>query len=573
MSQKLFLIFLLLIPGTSFSQKIVPLNDLSFFDVGKNWKIVGTVSADLEKDGVINSERGEGVLLNSPTEKRKSNLFTNFEHGDMDISFEFMMAKHSNSGIYLQGRYEVQLLDSWGVQRPKYSDCGGIYAGSNFEGHAPLINASKAPGTWQKMEISFQAPRFDDAGNKIENAKFISVKLNGYPIQENIELSGPTGGAIGEETAKGPLMVQGDHGAVALKNIEYTDFTGVKPELQDITYTYYEGEVNDVRDFNFDKTQMIESNKTSYIDLSMTEKESGWGVVFEGKINILDANNYTFYTQAGGQSQLFIDGKEAIAKEWTRTFRDPRAGQSIQLSEGLHDFKLIYGKTDGWLKNGLGLFVTSENLRMKALHKGLETPVAAGGSPIYADADKVKLVRSFSQFGESVLTRVIHVGSPNNLHFAYNLENGALLKIWKGDFLDLSPMLNGRGNGTTVPRGAVLALSNTPNIDSENYRSRGYDIDKDGFPIFRYESDNNKILEKVWSEEGKIIKREIAVEGSIDFNIQGDAKISKIGDNLYEVNNKEFFIRIDQGGEQVGFSNSQLSARISNSKLTYSILW
>jgi hypothetical protein len=90
-----------------------------------------------------------------------------------------MMAKGSNSGIYLQGRYEVQLLDSWNVVNVKAGDNGGIYERWNddkpegqkgYEGHAPRQNASRAPGLWQHIKISFQAPRFNATGQKTENA-------------------------------------------------------------------------------------------------------------------------------------------------------------------------------------------------------------------------------------------------------------------------------------------------------------------------------------------------------------------------------------------------------------------
>ncbi len=142
----------------------VDLTNLDAFIVDKNWKIAGDVSADLTISENMTSDKGTGVLVNIPTPKKHSNLLTKAEYGDMDLELEFMMASHSNSGIYLQGRYEVQLLDSWGKVNPTYGDCGGIYQrrrkdGSQFEGHAPLINASKAPGTWQKMKISFQARR------------------------------------------------------------------------------------------------------------------------------------------------------------------------------------------------------------------------------------------------------------------------------------------------------------------------------------------------------------------------------------------------------------------------------
>jgi hypothetical protein len=126
--------------------------------------------------------------------------------------------------VYLQGRYEVQIFDSWGVEKPGFGDCGGIYQrgrdGERFEGHSPRENASRPPGEWQTFDIIFQAPRFDAAGGKTANARFVRVVHNGVVIHENVEVTGPTRAATFEdEKALGPLMLQGDHGPVAYRNI------------------------------------------------------------------------------------------------------------------------------------------------------------------------------------------------------------------------------------------------------------------------------------------------------------------------------------------------------------------
>ena len=72
--------------------------------------------------------------------------------------------------------------------------------------------------------IDFQAPRFDATGKKIANAKFIKVELNGQVLHEHVEMKGPTpAGVSGKESAKGPLMFQGDHGPVAYRNIKITE--------------------------------------------------------------------------------------------------------------------------------------------------------------------------------------------------------------------------------------------------------------------------------------------------------------------------------------------------------------
>src|SRR5690606_20858767 len=134
-----------------------------------------------------------------PEKGKNQHLFTAFEHGDIEIELDVMMPVHSNSGLYFQGRYEIQLFDSWAVYKPQHSDMGGIYhrwdnsrAEKGYEGHPPAINAAKAPGLWQHFKIIFHAPRFNAAGQKVNNAIFKEVWLNGVLIHENQEVTGPT---------------------------------------------------------------------------------------------------------------------------------------------------------------------------------------------------------------------------------------------------------------------------------------------------------------------------------------------------------------------------------------------
>jgi hypothetical protein len=155
-----------------------------------------------------------------------SNVFTEFEHGDLAAHIEFMIPKGSNSGIYFQSRYEIQVYDSFGVEKDKYPgiECGGIYPrwinNSEHEGHSPRINASLPPGQWQSFDVVFQAPKFDASGKKIANAKFVKVVHNGQLIHENIEVTGPTrAAAFEDEKTLGPILFQGDHGPIAYRNV------------------------------------------------------------------------------------------------------------------------------------------------------------------------------------------------------------------------------------------------------------------------------------------------------------------------------------------------------------------
>jgi hypothetical protein len=106
----------------------IPLNDLGAFrKTSANWRVAGGATVDRGRALALQSEPGTGVLVNSPTDAAKGHLFTTMEHGDIDLSLDVMLPKGSNSGIYLMGRYEVQLFDSWGTASPTFADMGGIY--------------------------------------------------------------------------------------------------------------------------------------------------------------------------------------------------------------------------------------------------------------------------------------------------------------------------------------------------------------------------------------------------------------------------------------------------------------
>jgi hypothetical protein len=141
--------------------------------------------------------------------------------GDFKLHVEFRVpymptAKgqaRGNSGVYVQGRYEVQVLDSYGLES-KDNDCGGIYGIA-----APKVNACKAPTVWQSYDIEFHSPKCVD-GKKTEMGR-ITVFHNGVKIHDDVKLTkdNTTAGLGGDPCTPGPIMLQ-DHGnPVQFRNI------------------------------------------------------------------------------------------------------------------------------------------------------------------------------------------------------------------------------------------------------------------------------------------------------------------------------------------------------------------
>lgn len=157
---------------------------------------------------------------------KTANLVSDEKFDSFELYLEFMVAKGSNSGVYLHGLYEVQIFDSFGYSGPlMVGDCGGIYERENGGGSPPALNASRPPGEWQSLRIWFQAPRFDASGKKVANARVLRVLLNNEVVQQNVDLPGPTVSAMKTpEAAINPIMLQGDHGPVAFRNIYIKSF-------------------------------------------------------------------------------------------------------------------------------------------------------------------------------------------------------------------------------------------------------------------------------------------------------------------------------------------------------------
>ena len=122
-----------------------------------------------------------------------------------------------NSGIFLQGRYEVQVLDSYDNKTYYHGQAGAIY-----KQHAPLVNASRKPGEWQLYDIIFHAPRFDAAGKLLQPGR-ITVLHNGVLVQDNVEILGTTSNRgkpkYGPHPLKQPLALQDHKNPVRFRNI------------------------------------------------------------------------------------------------------------------------------------------------------------------------------------------------------------------------------------------------------------------------------------------------------------------------------------------------------------------
>jgi hypothetical protein len=595
----LFVFFFSSVSAQFMKSKLQPLL-LNSFDAfqspSSNWKLVGAVQSAYQ-DTFLTTAKGSGIVYN---EYKRSiqfqpghHLVTKMEHGDMYFECDVMLPRKTNSGIYFQSRYEVQLNDSWGVKSPRYSDMGGIYErastdGKGFEGSSPMQNAAKAPGLWQHLEVSFEAPKFDKNGKKTTPAKFNFVKLNGVVIHENIFVSGPTRSAAFEnEKPYGPLMIQGDHGPIAIKNIKYAPQEVFNATLSDISYKYYEKTAQSLEEAA--KTKPTSQGKLNSLDGRVAQVRDNFFLIYDGKINVQVKDKYTFSMVFTGEGSLIIDGKTVINPEITTISRAGLTG-SIDLDGGTHSFQIWIKKYIDWERPGLALSVEKSNSRQIALHNVSGIPDRSPAPLISVEPQKeTEMIRSFMMQGDKKLTHIVSVGHPSKLHYAYDLMQGGVLKIWKGQFLNTTEMWNQRGEPQTAsPLGASIDLpGNSLIFENKNVKDsitalqyKGYTLSGIGNPTFKYEYKTFTLVDQILPNENATgFNRKIDVTGAgkekLMIRIAQGKNITPVGQGLYAIDNSTYYIQVTLGTlpKMDTYNNNVVLLMPASETIQYQLLW
>jgi hypothetical protein len=600
----------------------IPLDSFAEFEAtGANWVLASGISGDPRHSPELipSSTPGTGVLVNIAPKASGENLFTNWEHGDIELSFEFLMPQGSNSGVYLMGRYEIQLFDSWGVAEPSVHDCGAIYERWNetekrgYEGTAPTVNATRAPGLWQTMRLVFQAPRFNDNGKKTANARFLEVEQNGFLIHQNVEVTGPTRGAKWSlEAAMGPLQIQGDHGPVAFRNItkRLIDFR-TKVTVHNLQSSLLRKEES------VDQTIVATA---AYLDPGALGEPKNFTVTYTGQINAPNSGTYAFESDSSGTLNLEIGGSPAIV-----AFNSGVRSVPIQLEAGDHPFELKY--THGPRgRPSLALFAEGPHIarhqfgakprpgQMKSATitatdeeapapdtKKIQPPKEIMVSP---PADGVIVHRGFTPFDPRKRLYSIAVGSSTGVHYAYDFETATILRTWNGPFLDMIEFWDGRAQNQLIkPIGPSLTFHDKPtivllesgehgwpNLPEAQWLAKGYALDAKGQPTFFASLAGIEIEDRIEAASNpRRLERHLTLSGehtswmtaillaeAESITPSADRRSFTIGDRHYYLdlaadNTVEPFVRHINGRDQLILYPPKSARKDLN--LSYSLVW
>jgi sugar phosphate isomerase/epimerase len=323
-------------------------SNFSAWRQSSDWTMVADAFAHPRNENLLMVREGTGVIINGKRAKSPP-LVSKEEFGDCRGHIEFLIPKGSNSGFYIQCRYEIQILDDYGDANTPYpgGECGGIYprwdesrAIKSYDGHSPKVKASRPPGQWQSFDFIFRAAGFDSEGRKISNARILKMWQNGTLIHEDVELTGPTRGSMyADERAAGPILLQGDHGPVAFRNIKVTKIELDKMGLTNPFFAMDTGTIDEAHTSAKSQAEML--------------KELGYAGIGYWQMNPLQ--------KMTGQEEMLAELDKCSLKEYSAYFTIkleepkekylPPIESSIQL--------LINRKTSIWLAITSGSFQKS----------------------------------------------------------------------------------------------------------------------------------------------------------------------------------------------------------------------
>ena len=588
--------------GTVEIPETFPLQNLEFSSINEmpeNWILAERISL-INLDDTEFKVEGKGEIL--VNKKVGDHMILDLDHADIELEVDFMVPKGSNSGLYFQGRYEVQILDSWKNEVLTTADVGSIYPDFDEEanlpsnGSIPSVNASKAPGLWQKLRVVFRAPKFGKDGKKIANARFEEVYLNGYKIQDDVEVPKPTRSAMAfDEVGRGPLMIQGDHGPVAFQNLSYKKIGYDTISVSEINYKFYTGQkFNAIPDFT-NLTPSSEGIASSFENLQdLVDQREHFAIVFNGNIDIPATGEYLFTTYYDDGGDFLIDN-ELVVHYGPKDYESQRRRGLVTLTEGQHQFSLSYYQ-EVW-GSSIRLWAEGPEIprhSIGSLSQNRRSPRSKNELLINPGSEP-EILRGYVNYKEEKRTHVLSVGDATGINYSYDLQEGALLNIWRGGFADVGNMWVGRGaSQLLLPRNAVTSLTAGipiaelkketaawPVLRFSKFQNRGYSIDASGYPEFKYKYGDLEITDVVNSSMSGNLNRTISFQSKEAtkkhyYRIASEDVISKMSNGSFNVGGQYYIKAVQSGKWQIRKSQGQdeLIVLVENgSTLSYEIIW
>ncbi|MGV3558273.1 hypothetical protein [Larkinella arboricola] len=559
----------------SVDESLTPLPTDRLPSLPSNWKPAATVLVNpLKADS--KTKNGSGVLVGTPGQP--VTLLTNAS--DVRLVMDVMLTPGAEATLSL-GSTHIRLADNWGNATINTSTFGAVEGATLL----PLQNAGKAPGLWQPLEVQLQS------GGK-GPATLEKMTLNGITLYENLVLPRTTGGT------SGTISLNVKKGAVAVRNVGYQLISDRQvAKLTNIRYKLYENRTETVSEAELANLKLVKEDTVSALTYEVSFGQPRWhGILYTGDLVVDKTGPYTVALQQGGWAALHIDGKEVLAN--TRLDLGYMNTAKINLTAGKHSFKLFFGRS--WPRPGLGFFISAPDTKFQALHPRASLPEPDPVGEIAVEpTTKPSVIRSFVNFGPKKKTHCISVGSPTGLNYTVDLNQGALLQVWRGPFADVTEMWYERGEPQLLKPLGTLAVLSAQNplallanatqfwpdsLSGNELNYKGLTMDKQGYPTMQYRLRDLDVTDAVMpNADGKSFTRTLTLKGpeneSLYCRLASGASLEEVAKGLYSVDGK-YFIQIDSKAKPSVRTNSgkqelvmPVNVKGGSTTVQYSILW
>lgn len=573
---------LLLLAGTvpvwaqSVDESLTPLATDRLSAIPANWKPAASVQTSPFKTD-MKTKTGTGLLVGTPGQP--ISLMTNAS--DVRLVMDVMLSPGAEATLSF-GSTNIRLADNWGNSVINTGTFGAIEGAATL---LPLQNAVKAPGLWQKLEVQIQ-------GSGKGPVTLEKMTLNGVVLHETLVLPRTTSGTAGT------VLLNVKNGTVAIRNVGYQLITD-RPvaKLTNIRYKLYENKTETISQAELANLKLVKEDTVSALTYEVSFGQPRWhGIVYTGDLVVDKTGPYTVALQQGGFASLAIDGKEVIANQ--RLDLGYMNTAKVNLTAGKHPFTLFFGRS--WPRPGLGFFISAPDTKFQALHPRASLPEPDPVGEIDVEpGTKPAVIRSFVNFGSKKKTHCISVGSPSGLNYTVDLNQGALLQVWRGNFADVTDMWYQRGEPQLLKPLGTLAVLSAQNplallanstqywpdsLSGNEFSYKGLSMDPQGYPVTNYRLRDLDVNDAVLPDaDGKSFTRTLTVKGpdneSLYCRLASGASLEEVAKGLYSVDGK-YYIRVDSKAKPtVRTSSGQrelvmpVSLKGGSATVRYTLLW
>ncbi|WP_026309042.1 hypothetical protein [Spirosoma spitsbergense] len=514
-----------LLSASLYAQSDLPAIAPSQLTLPKGWQLAGSVSPAADGSS-MRPQSGNTVLTGSGT---PLTLLTPTD--DFRLHFNLMTTPNADVVVTLPTGQAINL------------------------GKTPeMMRIMKAPGLWQTVDVWYKTA--GPTGRSVLE----KLVLNGVTVREMQTLS---------NDKLGPLTIASATGPIAIRNVGYRVMSPRKVAQwsSPLNYTIVEGQYIEDRE-NARTRKVLKQDTTSMLNYEVSYGQPRqYSILFTGKLNALTTGDYQFELDQGGVGGVWVDGKPVIPASH-RELGQSTTGNTT-LTAGPHTVEVYFSRS--WFRPGLGLFVSQAGTRPQPLHAPASLPepdpvAVISVNPDYHDPmNQVQRIRSFVQLpGEKAKrTHSMSVGSPTGMHYTVDLDQMALLQVWKGDFANTTEMWYERGEpqlltplGETVYMPGqtplmVLASESAawPDSVSENtLQYKGMKIDKQGTPTMEYKIAGTTVMDAI-KPDGDALTRTLTLTGSpsgtLYCRLAAGTSVEEVSKGLYAVNDRSYYIRVD----------------------------